>query len=209
MHAHQETEIKLYVPDLTAVEERLQAHGAQLVHPRMYERNLRYEDAAHSLTPRGIVLRLRQDANATLTYKEDGGAFVNGISRRFEAEVMIDDLETMALILEKLGFSPYMSYEKYRTTYQYNGCEVVLDEMPYGHFVEIEGEPEAIEATLSGLSLARAPRMTASYALLFDRLRTRLDLPFSDLTFENFAGISVPEGFFSENARLTDDSDGN
>jgi len=32
-----------------------------------------------------------------------------------------------------------MMYEKYRTTFTIGSLEVVLDELPYGNFVEIEG----------------------------------------------------------------------
>jgi adenylate cyclase, class 2 len=198
-----ETEVKLYVPDLKAVEESLQALGAKLITARVFERNVRYENAAKDLSKRGIVVRLRQDNRVRLTYKEPpkeytGGLLEEGIMHRFEAEVQVDHFETMALILEKLGYTPHMTYEKYRTTYEIGGAEVVLDEMPYGNFVEIEGDGQVIPVVLEKLGLQNAKRFQSNYVKLLDSVRHHLKLDFTDLTFENFKGIDVPEDAFSE-----------
>ncbi|GAB4569994.1 MAG: hypothetical protein Kow0077_03420 [Anaerolineae bacterium] len=197
---HLEIEAKLWVEALPPVLAKLAQAGAEMRHPRIFERNIRYEDASGSLTPAGVVLRLRQDDRARLTYK--GPALVpatTGLQTRFEAEVTVDDFDTMALILERLGYRPFMVYEKYRTTYVLDETEIVLDEMPYGLFVEIEGAPDRIEAVIDRLGLADAPRFGESYAQLFERVKHRLGLTFTDLTFENFSGIRVPlEAFLPE-----------
>jgi adenylate cyclase class 2 len=189
---YQETEIKLYVSDLATVEARLQAEGAALKTPRVFERNVRYDDAAGGLSAARRVLRLREDERVRLTFKDEGAAQGDGPYSRFEAEVTVSEFAAMDMILGKLGFAPYMMYEKYRTTYALNGVEVLLDEMPYGHFVEIEGAEDAIMPAVERLGLVDAPRMTASYSALFERVRTALGLTFTDLTFANFAGITVP-----------------
>lgn len=191
-----ETEIKLYVPDLAAVEARLHAEGALLETPRVFERNVRYDDADNSLSRAGRVLRLREDERVRLTYKDEGSAQASGPYSRFEAEVTVSDFAATEMILGKLGYRPYMIYEKYRTTYALAGVEVLLDEMPYGHFVEIEGPGEAIMPVAERLGLGHAPRMSASYSVLFERVRARLKLTFTDLTFANFSGIDVPPGAF-------------
>ncbi len=193
--SYTETEIKLYVPDLKAVEKRLHEQGAALSAARVWESNVRYENAANTLAASGIVVRLRQDSRARLTYK-DSSRVENGITSRFEAEVEVSDFRTMQTILEKLGYHPHMTYEKYRTTYILKGAEVVLDELPYGNFVEIEGEVAAIEQVIQQLELVDARRFGGSYTTLFERVRRHLALSFSDLTFANFAGIEVPESAF-------------
>lgn len=194
---YNETEIKLYVPDLAAVQQKLEAAGAQLTAPRVYERNVRYDNKERTMTPHGMVVRLRQDTRVRLTYKDDG-TVENGVVSRFEAEVEVSDFDAMETILSKLGYTPYLVYEKYRTTYEMDSAEVVLDEMPYGNFVEIEGEREAIERIISTLDLGNAKRFDGSYSTLFERLRKKLGLTFSDLTFENFKGIDVAEEDFME-----------
>jgi adenylate cyclase, class 2 len=187
-----ETEVKLYVPNLDAIRQRLEAAGARLTAPRIYERNVRYDDAERTLTPRGVVVRLRQDARVRLTYKDEG-TVENGIVSRYEAEVEVSDFAGMETILGKLGYTPYLIYEKYRTTYTLDGAEVVLDEMPYGNFIEIEGEATQIEQVIEKLGLGAARRIDGSYSVLFERVRRKLGLAFTDLTFANFAGVAVRE----------------
>ncbi len=191
-----EIEVKLYIPDLSALVARLEAAQAKLVKPRLFERNLRYDNAERSLTRRDVVLRLREDDRVHLTFKGASVTAASGIHARFEAEVEVSDFTQMDLILGQLGYAPYMVYEKYRTTYDLEGAEVVLDEMPFGQFVEIEGDVSAIENAMHKLDLHDAPRYPASYAALFDIVRKNLNLPFEDLTFENFKGITVEENDF-------------
>lgn len=185
-----ETEIKLLVPNLPDVEAQLLALGAALHAPRVFERNARYDLPDGSLTAKGVVLRLRQDSRARLTYKE-AGTLSDGVMSRFEAEIEVSDFGTMETILLRLGYVFAFAYEKYRTTYALNGCEVTLDEMPFGAFVEIEGERSAILDVLRTLQLENAPRIEMSYAGAFNALRERFSLPFTDATFDNFRDITL------------------
>jgi adenylate cyclase class 2 len=199
MDKYVENEVKIHVPDLDIVAARLVAAGAVLTAPRVFERNVRYENGDQTFSPQGIVLRLRQDARVRLTYKESG-TVKDGALERFEAEVTVDDFDTMDLILRRLGFQPFVVYEKYRTTYHLGAAEIVLDEMPYGHFIEIEAETNVIDATLSALGLQDSPRILMSYLNLFARVKTALGLSCHDLTFANFDGITVPPEIFHTQA---------
>lgn len=194
MHQHEtyETEVKLLVTDHAAVEARLNALGAVLVAPRVLERNARLDTPDRQLSARRQVLRLRADAHDRLTFKSEADSVVDGIIRREEYEVTVSNYDAMRTILARLGFAPYMTYEKYRTSYHYANTEVVLDELPYGRFIEIEGEHAAIEQVIRALDLSAAPRIAASYTAIFERVRQALGLTFTDLTFANFEGISVP-----------------
>lgn len=185
-----ETEVKLLVPDLQEVEARLAVLGAVLHSPRVFERNARYDLPDGSLTEKGVVLRLRQDSRARLTYKE-AGTLSDGVMRRFEAEVEVSDFGAMETILLRLGYVFAFAYEKYRTTYALSGCDVTLDEMPFGAFVEIEGEQSTILEALRALQLESAPRIEMSYAGAFNALRERFSLPFTDATYENFRGVAL------------------
>ena len=193
-----ETELKLYVPDLAAVARRLEEAGAVLKVPRVHEVNLRYDDDGMTLSASRRVLRLRRDHRVRLTYKDERGEpTAGGATTRYEAEVEISDFETMQVILGKLGYHAYMIYEKYRTTYELDGAEVTLDEMPYGNFVEIEGDEDAIHRVLEQLKLQDAPRFGEGYSRLFAHAKRHLGLDFQDLTFANFEGVAVPLSAFS------------
>lgn len=192
---HRETEVKIYTPNLYEIREQLEHLGAVLLQERVFEVNVRYDSADGSLSSRGIVLRLRQDTQTRLTYKSPGN-IERGIITREELEVELSDFETVEMILAKLGYHPYMTYEKYRTVYQLGAAEIMLDELPYGNFIEVEGALQAIEAVLETLGLQQAKRRADSYTKLFDFVRHHLELNFTDLTFENFKEIDVPESAF-------------
>lgn len=189
----QEVEVKLYTPDLAGVKRALEAAGAILVKPRVYERNVRYDSVDGMLSAQGVVLRLRQDDAARLTFKADERV-VDGIASRFEAEVEVSDFALMDVILGRLGYEVALIYEKYRTTYALEGAEVVLDELPFGNFSEIEGDAATIERAVEVLGLGGARRMGESYVYIFLGLKRRLGLLARDCTFEVFRGVDVDLG---------------
>jgi len=190
-----ETEVKIYTPDHSVIRQKLESRGARLVQPRVYEKNVRYDREDKSLSNNNIVLRLRQDRGTRLTYKEPG-QIERGILTREEVEVEVSDFEAMDTILLKLGFIPAMIYEKYRRTYLLDDTQIMLDELPYGNFTEIEGEVDTIERVLKLLGLQNVERRSDNYVKLFEFVKHHLDLDFPDLTFENFEAIDVPESAF-------------
>ena len=191
-----ETELKLYYPDLDALRARIEAAGAQITAPRVYEKNIRFDAENGWLSTTSTVLRLRYDTRARLTYKDGEKIHGNFGSTRFEAEVEVSDLETMQIILERLGFQPVFIYEKYRTTYQLGDAELMLDELPYGNFIEIEADEMSIRRVVKQFGLEGAQRYTNSYSVLFRIAQQNMGWSFNDLTFDNFIGIKVGKEAF-------------
>ena len=197
----QEIEAKFYVQDLKKIEARIRELDARLIQPRVLETNLRFDLPGGGLSSRGRVLRLRQDSEARLTYKEPGIS-EQGVINRMEIEFVVEDFEKAKLFLEALGYQKLLVYEKYRTTYQLEPSEcfkpsegsvhIMLVELPYGNFVEIEGENiEAIHTVANKLNLDMNVSIPASYSALFERVKQTLELNFTDLTFDNFAGLRI------------------
>jgi len=94
--------------------------------------------------------------------------------------------------LEALGYRQTMFYEKYRTTYEFGDLSIMLDELPYGNFVEIEGENvEQIQDVAAKLHLDWSTAIDNSYTGLFENVKKVLELSFKDISFENFEGIKV------------------
>jgi len=185
-----ETEIKLHVKDLETLARRLQTLGATLVSPRTHEVNLRFDTPAGTLSAQARVLRLRQDAHSKLTYK---GPTENkdGVAHREEIEFIVSDFNAAKRFLEALGYQLATTYEKYRTTYQLDDFHVMLDEMPYGDFVEIEGnEVSAIRTLAEKLSLNVDAAVKMSYLQILDRLRSTEKLSVENLTFNDFEAES-------------------
>ncbi len=187
----QETEAKFYLKDVKKFQTRLQTLKARLIQTRVLERNTRFDLPGASLRDEGRVLRLRQDTETRLTYKGPSQV-VDGTLSRVEVEFTVGDYEKARQFLEGLGFGKLVYYEKYRTVYELAETHVMLDELPYGNFVEIEGEnPAQIHTAAEMLSLDWGAAIGTSYHVLFDRLRESMNLSLEDLSFGNFAGIDV------------------
>ncbi len=183
-----EIEVKFLIPNLSIIRDRLLQSGAALLRPRTYERNIRYDNAWDGLMLQGKLLRLRQDTDAIITYKGHPEEDISTEVRiREELEMMVEDFDTAAAIFERIGFEPRQVYEKYRETYEIETVEVVLDEMPFGDFVELEGEESSIKTVAQTLQLNWDRRILTNYLNLFASLKESHHLPFVDLTFENFS----------------------
>lgn len=186
-----EIEVKFYVTQLGLLEQRLQSLGAERTQPRTMELNLRFDTPEHDLENGFRVLRLRLDTAARMTYK---GPSIGrqGVRVRQEIEFEVSDFDAARSLLQALGYRIIMIYEKYRAVYRLNSVDVALDELPYGRFIELEGpDAETIHAVSDLLQLNWEASAPGSYAMLFEGLRTRLSLPFRDLTFQNFIKIDV------------------
>lgn len=181
---NQEQEVKFYLGNRSGFEERLQKLGALLRTPRTFEANLRFDTPAGSLTRARQVLRLRQDEKARLTFK--GPAEVgHEISVRPEIEFEVSSFDNARAFLEALGYLVSVRYDKYRTTYDLGSLEVVVDELPFGDFAEIEGSSTAeIQSAAVALGLNWEARSIDSYLGLFMRLRMAEGLTAQNLTFE-------------------------
>jgi adenylate cyclase class 2 len=188
-----ELEVKFYVPDLAAFEKRLVDQGAALELPRVHEVNLRFDTPTEELSRTYRVLRLRQDTQARVTFKGPG-VEQDGVQQRQELEFSVSDFAAAQAVFEALGYQVAVMYEKYRTTYALGNVLVVLDEMPYGNFIEIEGpDGESIQKTAGQLGLNWERRNLTSYVFMFERLRQAKGWTFRDLSFTNFAGKVVSE----------------
>lgn len=189
--SNQELEVKFYLADLEALRKTLEGLGVDLVQPRTYERNLRFDTLEGNLTRNHQVLRLRKDTANRLTFK--GPQSVRqGVSARTEIEFTVSDFENAQKLFEALGYQINMIYEKYRAVYKLNTTLITLDEMPFGNFAEIEGpDGDSIQAVCHQIGLMWELRTLQSYAQLFQTVKQNLGLALRDLTFENFTGIRV------------------
>jgi len=160
-----------------------------MIQSRVYERNLRFDTPEGSLSSQHKVLRLRQDNNVYITYK-DAGIIQDGIQQRQEIEISVNDFDTAQRLLNALGYEVLMVYEKYRTIYELKTVLVTLDKMPFGDFVEVEGSSaENIRTTSLQLGLNWENRILESYTGIFNQVCAAHNLKFQDLTFDNFNQI--------------------
>ena len=112
------------------------------------------------------VLRLRRVANyAILTYKERFPTS-SSIKHQREDETRVVDPGSMDAILDALGFTPALVYEKRRETWRLGKAEILIDELPFGLFMEIEGSETDIRAIERKLGIKRLRAERATYPQL-------------------------------------------
>lgn len=147
-----EVEIKLELPEgLDPIRERLEALDAEAVGTVIQHDT--YYDAPHRSFPdTDEALRLRREESAAetiirITYK---GPLVEAASKtRRELETDVADGETMAGILEALGFDQAAVVEKQRERYTIDDYHITLDTVTdLGTYIEIETAHPVPEETI-------------------------------------------------------------
>jgi adenylate cyclase class 2 len=146
-----------------AVLKRLPEMGASL-EGEEFEENTLY--SGEPLQSGSSVLRLRRvRGNATLTYKKRLPS-ASAIKQQREEETGVEDPEAMEAILVALGFTPALVYEKRRQTWRLGKTEIVIDVLPFGLFMEIEGRINEIKAVERKLALKGLRAEHATYPQL-------------------------------------------
>ena len=123
--------------------------------------------AAEFYDEMNAVLRIRRTQDRTiLTFKK---RILNDsdIKHQIEHESEFADEKEVREIIKNLGFVPRIVYEKRRSTWDLPEAEIVLDTLPFGEFVEIEGPIAAIknvEKLLGIVDLTVEHKLSAPYS---------------------------------------------
>lgn len=190
----QETEVKFFVKKLHRVEMRLRELKAHLIQPRTHEVNLRFDNANGDLRRELKALRLRQDTEARFTFKGPSKERAGGVLSRREIEFTVGSFDSAKEFLEALGFTPVVFYEKHRTTYEFNNVHIMLDELPYGDFAEIEGEDiGTLREVAHSLGLNWNATVKAGYHALFERITEKYGLDPGQLSFDALKSVQIKQ----------------
>ena len=146
---------------------RLKTIGAEF-EGEVFEEN--YLHRGGVLSNRDAVLRLRKTGEkTTLTYKESLRS-VRDVKHKTEFETEVSDVNEMEEIIRKLGYRLSVVYEKRRQTWHLGNVEIVLDELPFGLYMEIEGTTRSIAVVEKRLGIKKLipenrgyPRLTIKY----------------------------------------------
>ena len=167
MQAPLEIEVKFHLPEIKPVRDGLLAIGA-IQYGRVFETNIRFEDVSNSLRKQGILLRLRKDDRIRLTFKSSPSRPDTQFKVHRELEVEVGDFEACHSILKGLGFHQEQIYEKWRETFVLNNTKFLIDTMPYGVFLEIEGQKSSIRNNADRLGLNWEKRILLNYLEIFE-----------------------------------------
>lgn len=175
-----EQELKFKYSDFDTLRDRLTASKARFVQ-RVFEQNQVFDNDNKDLKQAGKLLRLRQAGTAELCLKSVPQNHTP--ERDFEvkvweeAQTQISDVHEMQAILAGLGYREVFSYQKVREKWLLGSCSICLDRLPFGHFVEIEGDPQAIWETAQVLDLHTWDWTAKSYQELHQEWRVQKQLP--------------------------------
>ena len=162
-----EKKYRLDEKQFTKIAKRLAQIGA-IFEGETFEEN--YLHRGGVLDGRDAVLRLRKtDEKTTLTYKESLKS-TRDVKHKIEHETEVADVDAMEEIIRTLGYRLSVVYEKRRRTWHLGNVEIVLDELPFGLYMEIEGTPRMISQTEKRLGIKNLvseirgyPRLTIKY----------------------------------------------
>jgi len=167
-----ETEAKMAVDSLEVVRTRVVERGGKLL-ARYLETNTFFDTEDRSLlaADKGLRLRLKHNRDTNeehfvLTFK--GPRQPGALKTREEIEVMVEGSAEAVRLLECLGYRKVLMFEKRRDSYDLDGCEVELDELPHlGTFVEIEGpDQDCVMRVRQNLGLGDRPLIKVGYVSL-------------------------------------------
>jgi adenylate cyclase, class 2 len=186
-----EIEVKFYLDNIEETRNRIR-HAGGIFQNKEHENNIRFEDENDSLIKNGALLRLRQTSgNILLTYKGKVLSPASECKVYDEREVTVSDFDEMINILSFIGYKPVQRYEKIRETCRMGSALICLDEMPYGNFIEIEGDAAAIRKTAESLGFEWKNRILTNYLAIFETLKQAYNLDFNDVTFDNFKNRGI------------------
>jgi len=160
-----EKKYRLSLEDRRAIEKRLRALGSKSK-PLEHEENTIYRGGNLGFGFRALRLR-RVNGEAILTFKERIPT-KSAIKHQHENETRVKNADATDAILRGVGFEPALVYEKRRTRWDIGKAKVVIDELPYGLFMEIEASEreikrveKLIEAHVLPVVLETYPSITA------------------------------------------------
>lgn len=172
-----ETELKYINADHDKIRSVLQINGGKKL-TRHYERNMVLDDNGRTLYKRSALLRVRQADKITMTVKRIPTSIKEGAAKVYiEHETEVSSFEETISALEVLGYSPVFKYEKIREEWLFCECHICLDTLPFGNFIEIEGEEDRILFCAEQLGLASKDSCKKTYHELNRDMREAKGLP--------------------------------
>lgn len=114
----------------------------------------------------GCALRLRRvNGRAILTFKERFPS-KSAIKYQQEEETRVDDPAAAHAILTALGYRLGLVYEKRRVRWNVGQATLVIDELPFGLFMEIEASEKLIKQIEKEVGADKLPAVLETYPSL-------------------------------------------
>lgn len=182
----EEIEYKFLEVDPQEIDAKLLALGATKQPRRLFRRYV-MDFPDKRLAAKNGWLRVRDEGDRiTIAYKERQGVQVGQPDQGMrEVEFTTDNFDNAVELLKTITLNPKFYEENYRTAYQLDGVEIVVDEWPLiPPYVEIEGDSlEAVEVMSQRLGFDVANKLVCSTMQVYERYGID-ENSYSYLTFE-------------------------
>ncbi|MCK5107431.1 MAG: class IV adenylate cyclase [Nanoarchaeota archaeon] len=172
-----EKEIKLKVENPNELIDKLRRKGAAYLGGAI-ERTTRLDTENLDFEKKGKFIRVRSGFSNTMTLKEKIDNDDKLVRRRKETEFEIGNIEKAVYLLQILGLNYSRIMEKYRQSWKYKNVKIELDELPFGVFIEIEGEEKDIQSTCDDLELDSTQKILVTYWHLHEEKSDSKDILF-------------------------------
>ena len=150
-----------------AIERRLRKVGG-VKHELEHEENTLYRGGRLDFA--GCALRLRRVGRRSLLTFKQRIPNQSPIKHQREEETEVADADKVDAILQSLGFQPSLIYEKRRRRWRIGKAEVVIDELPFGLFMEIEASEKEIARIEKKIGAGDLPAVMETYPTLTAKL---------------------------------------
>jgi adenylate cyclase class 2 len=168
-----EIEVKFKIKDTDKLVEKLtKMKGKRL--EEVYQKTFNAFKPDYSCVKQGIFLRARIEGFVhTMTIKIKPKKKTEYFERK-EYELIISDVRVAIEMFKALGYTKIRTFEKYRTVWTFKNrkvkvLKVLLDKLPIGDYVEIEGTKKEIERMIKDLGLDGEKRIIVSYWHLYEQ----------------------------------------
>lgn len=185
-----EVELKAVVDDVEQRRKMVEGAGATLSYDGRL-RDQRFDLESRALAGRDEVLRVRryESGSGTQTYLDwKGPTEIEDVYKvREEISTMVDDYTALTGTLSKIGFVITREIDRQITQYELDGATIRFETYPrMDTLIEVEGEPDAIEAAITALQMVRGQftsERLADFVARFEQ-RTGVQAAVSDRELE-------------------------
>ncbi len=174
-----EKEVKFEVEQFSSLRKLLRKQGGQFIE-KYLEKNIVLDTPSRKLISENKLLRLRKKGEKkVLCFKKPLKDALPGIKVLEEYETEVMDLNVTEKILMELGYGRISLYEKIREKWKVRGFKVCLDYLPFGKYVEIEGEGDLLGFIVE-LGIEGKGPLRESYHEINRKKREEMGLPPKD-----------------------------
>ena len=135
------------------------------------EKTIRYDNDDLKCSNNGIFIRTKSGMKNVLTLKEIPTDSSNTSFERITTEVEVDNINKIGYILEKIGLTKKFIMEKYRLFFKCDNVDILIDELPFGIYLEIKGEDNEINRITKMLNIDETDLIKMTYWDIYDKIK--------------------------------------